>query len=281
MRSGEKQVTGSFVSTLEVGAVRAWRRFWPLKYGKDIPERLIGRAIRMGVLHPIWLEFESGLWMKCDIREMHQGTLISEGPWEPVTTQYILASLKEGQVFLDIGANAGYFTLLASRCVGQQGSVVAVEPNPVMTEQIRQNVARSRLTNVLVEQVACSAATEIRKLYLAEQNNTGTSSLCNYHGRQSKFVEVSCLPVDLIVEKHDLSRVDLVKIDVEGAELEVLRGMNSTLKRFRPKIIIELLPSLLRGFSVSREDVTDHLACLGYSISLLDAQHSNYLCKPS
>jgi FkbM family methyltransferase len=199
--------------------------------------------------------------------------------WEPKTTQYLCSKLQPGQVFVDIGANAGYFTLLASRLAGASGKVLAVEPNPRMAEQVRQNVLRSGLTNVVLEQVACSNATSVRTLYLGGAYNTGSTSLCARNLRYTESIRVNCMPADTLVERHALTRLDIVKIDVEGAELDVLRGMTAILKQLRPNIIIELVPSLLEGFSATIDEVLKYLAAFDYSVSSL-AEHCNYLCTP-
>ena len=95
---------------------------------------------------------------------------------------------------------------------------------------------------------------------------------------------MTCTTVDVLLERHGLHRVDLVKIDVEGAELQVLRGMATTLKRLRPKIIAELSPSLLEGFSVTLDTVHEYFRDLGYSVTPLEedcmGRTTNYLCVP-
>src|SRR6202035_1240641 len=103
-------MSNSLVSAIEIQTIRFWKHCWPLKWGGNLPNRLFARAIKVGLLPPIWFEFEPDLWMKLDIRDVLQGTLLSEGPWAPKTTRYICSTLMDGQVFLDIGANSGYFT---------------------------------------------------------------------------------------------------------------------------------------------------------------------------
>jgi len=268
-----------FVSSVEVGAIRLWNRFWPFGLGKELPNRLLARATNIGLLRPTWFEFQPGLWMKLDIRELVQETILSEGIWEPKTTRYLCDSLSPGQVFLDIGANAGYFSLLASRLVGESGKVLAVEPNPVMAEQLRRNVERSILSNIAITEAACSDSVEVRELYVGNPYNTGNSSLSRENLAWTKSVRVKCTTADLLLERYHLQRVDLVKIDVEGAELQVLQGMPNVLERLRPKIIIELVPSLLKGFSTEVSAVTEYLAAFHYRILSLE-EHSNYLCVP-
>jgi FkbM family methyltransferase len=271
-------------SSIEVGTIRLWNHLWPFKIGKEAPNRLLARAANLGLVRPIWFEFRPGLWMQLDIRELVQETLLLEGIWEPKTTQYLCDSLGPGQVFLDIGANAGYFSLLASRRVGESGKVLAIEPNPAMANQLLQNVQRSRLTNVAIIEAACSDSVEVRDLYVGNAYNTGNSSLSHDNLAWTKSVKVNCATVDLLIEQYGLYHVDLVKIDVEGAELQVLQGMQTTLKRFRPKIITELSPSLLEGFSITLDTVRQYFRGQGYSVTPLEedcmGRTTNYLCVP-
>jgi FkbM family methyltransferase len=270
----------TLLSSFEVGTIRLWNRFWPFSVGKRLPNRLLARATNMGLLRPIWFEFRPGLWMQLDIRELVQETLLLEGFWEPKTTRYVCDSLGPGQVFLDIGANAGYFSLLASHCVGESGKVLAVEPNPAVAKQLRQNTQRNGLINVAIAEAACSDSIEVRNLYVSNAYNTGLSSLSRDNLAWTKSVKVTCTTVDVLVEEYGLDRVDLVKIDVEGAELQVLRGMTTVLKRLRPRIIIELIPSLLEGFSTTIAAINECLAASYYRILSLE-EHSNYLCVPA
>jgi FkbM family methyltransferase len=266
-------------SSIEVGTIRLWNRLWPFSLGKEVPNRLLARATNMGLLGPIWFEFRPALWMQLDIRELVQETLLLEGIWEPKTTRYLCDSLAPGQVFLDVGANAGYFSLLASRCVGESGKVLAVEPNPAMVKQLRQNKERNGLTNIVVAEAACSDSIEVRNLYVGNAYNTGNSSLSRDNLAWTKSVEVSCTTADLLIDKYNFQRIDLVKIDVEGAELQVLRGMATILRRLRPRIIIELVPSLLEGFSTTVAAINEYLVAFHYRTFSLE-EHSNYLCVP-
>jgi len=269
----------AFLSSIEVGAIRLWNRFWPFSLGKEVPNRLLARAANLGIVRPIWFEFRPGLWMQLDIRELVQETLLLEGIWEPKTTRYLCASLGAGAVFLDIGANAGYFSLLASRCVGESGKVLAVEPNPAMAKQLSQNKERNGLTNIAIAEVACSDSIEVRNLYVGNAYNTGNSSLSRHNLAWTKSVGVSCTTADLLIKNYNFQNIDLVKVDVEGAELQVLRGMTTILRRLRPRIIIELVPSLLEGFSTTVGAINEYLVAFHYRTFSLE-EHSNYLCVP-
>lgn len=144
--------------------------------------------------------------MQLDIREIVQQTILEERIWEPMTTHYICEILKPGHVFLDIGANSGYFTLVGAKCVSPSGRVLSVEPNPAMAEQVRRNAARSRITNVEVEEVACTDSAGNRRLYIGGPYNTGNSSLSSQNLMLEYYVDVTCTEADTLVRKHSLSR---------------------------------------------------------------------------
>jgi FkbM family methyltransferase len=269
----------SLVSRLEVGGIRWWRNLWALRWGKEMPNRLLADGIDMGIVKPIWYQLREDLWMKLDARDLVQETIMLEGTWERNTTAYIGTTLQPGDVFLDIGANAGYFTLLASYWVRAGGKVLAVEPNPPMAIQLRENVARSGLTNVLIEEGACSETTGVRSLFVGNSYTRGNASFYKNPRNdrppagKSASIDVRCTPVDELCDKYRLPRVDLLKLDVEGAELEVLRGMSATLTRWRPRIVVEIFPAAV-------DSVTAYISQFGYTVSSL-GEHSNFLCSPA
>lgn len=269
----------SLPSALEVYPIRLWARLWPLDWGSNLPNRVLARLSDMGLLGPTWFEFQESLWIQLDIRDVIQETILEGGIWDPTATEYLSEILEPGNVFLDIGANAGYFTLLAGKYVGPTGRVLAVEPNPLMAEQVRRNASRSGLINVQVEEVACSDSPKSSRLYLGPPSNTGGSSLSDRNTTTTEWVDVACVQADDLVRKYHLSRIDLVKIDVEGAEHDVLRGMNTILADHRPKIVMELIDDLLGSFSTTIDSVLSYLKTFQYDARPLGG-HSNYICVP-
>jgi len=258
---------------------KGWKRFWPFEHGRWLYIRLIGGAVRAGLLGPLWLEFRTGLWIKLNIQDLLQEELLLSGVWDPGITSYLCAQLKPGCVFMDIGANVGYFSLLAGSLVGPTGKVIAVEPNHDVAVQLKQNAAKSEVTNIALEEVCCSESAGQRTFFLSEAMNSGKSSLSQANAEGSRSLEIACTTVDLLVDGYNLQRVDAVKVDVEGAEMEVLRGMRSTLAQFRPALLIELLPPLLARFSATAEDVIEFLAQQGYSMTSSD-KNDNYIFRP-
>ena len=166
--------------------------------------------------------------------------------------------LRPGQTFYDIGANTGFFTLLGARCVGASGRVVAVEPLPRNIEMMEKHIAINDISNVLVVGKAIS-------------NFVGTARFSVEGYATSKISEegqttVEVTTLDALVEEIG-SPPDLVKIDIEGTEIDLLRGGKKVLGKFRPVIILdvhskeifnnllEIVPGL--GYEIKELDGTD------------------------
>lgn len=155
-------------------------------------------------------------------------------PHEPCTLRLLRRVLGEGKVFVDVGANIGYFTRLASKLVGRTGRVVACEPMPVALRLLRLNTAD--LPNVTILPMALSDQKREATFYVRKKGDM--SSL--YHDPAAHALRVDVSTMDDSLE--ELPRIDLIKIDVEGGEYDVFRGGRATLAKHRPIVYFELLP---------------------------------------
>jgi len=169
---------------------------------------------------------------------------------------------KEGDVFVDVGAHVGKYTCAVARMVGEKGVVVAVEPSPANYITLLKNIQSNNLRNVKVFRVA--AYDKDCKLQLFRGNTAGHNSVKKDMGLGS--IEVSAKKLDSIL-LGDFKRVDWVKIDVEHAEYEVLKGMTRTLTRFRPKLIVET-------WQENMGSVVDLLRSLRYWVTLVEGLES-------
>lgn len=191
----------------------------------------------------------------------------------------LLKVVRPGEVVVDVGANYGFWTAPASKAVGPEGQVIAVEPMPFTVETLRRILRLLRLRNVTVHPVACGEEPARLDLTVPVQDvgaiSAGQAHFSNrndarlgheVHVRWQANATVSC-PVarldDLVPED---APVALVKIDVEGAELLVVRGSGETLRRCRPLIVAEINPWFLEGFGLSVADLVTSLDALGYDL---------------
>jgi FkbM family methyltransferase len=185
-------------------------------------------------------------------------------PWEPMTSRRLRQCLAPGMTFVDVGAHVGHYTLLAARAVGRSGRVVALEPASQSYRLLRETVRANRLRQVTVLPVAAGAKSERRAF------NLTSWSLCQgfYEhpdpvARPSCLAEVDVQPLDELIT----GSVNIIKIDVEGAELEVLDGMSRILDE-NPTLtlIAEWHPECLASAGRDPRDLPKALTALGFRL---------------
>lgn len=168
--------------------------------------------------------------------------------------------LFDGAVFIDVGANIGVFTLQASRLVGANGRVVSFEPYSENFKLLNRHVRINHLSNVTTEKFAISDSNGKAMLYYdPNEKNLGMVSMTPLNNVCSE--EIDAIMFDCYAQTYDLQRVDFVKIDVEGFEYNVLKGMEGVLKKFNPPLLLEILDCDLL---CKEEEVENYLSVLGY-----------------
>lgn len=178
-----------------------------------------------------------------------------------------LSLVQRGDVVFDIGANVGYFTALFCNLVGRKGQVHAFEPLPSTFEQLSRNLADfHRFKNIFLNGVALGDRDATVTLFVPNDDH-GQAALVKHRtgswvsGRIQE-VEVPIIRLDRYSEK--IPRIDFIKCDAEGAELLILRGGASTLKRCRSKIFLEVRESWTRSFGWTPQTVGEFLRDIGY-----------------
>jgi FkbM family methyltransferase len=166
--------------------------------------------------------------------------LLVYGSHEPASTRLLEDFLGPGMTVLDVGANLGYFVLQEKRILGDGGRIVAIEPAPRNVAVLRRNIAANRLDGVDVVEGAIGDVDGVGWLYLSDRSNW--HSMTPSDRSQSDAVRVEVSRLDTLVERLGLPRIDFVRMDLEGYETSVVRGMLRTLRDFRPKLAMELHP---------------------------------------
>jgi len=174
--------------------------------------------------------------------------------------------LRPGMTVVDVGANVGLLTRQFCRQVGKGGRVYAFEPDP-LTFQFLQFNTRS-FQNKELTQCAVSDNHEPALLHLNPTSGAGNSLL--KEGDSTESVPVACISLDEFLKQHGNPLVDVIKIDVEGAELRVLRGMRQTVARLPGlKVIIEYCPANLKGAGVAPREVFDELRSQRFNLHII------------
>ena len=200
-------------------------------------------------------------------------------------TRLLPRLLGPGSVFVDVGANQGEFTLVAAKHA-RRGRVIAVEPVASLREDLAANLRLNGFDNVTVVPVALADRPGTLTLFADHRTvdgflNEGTASLWSGGGRREVVGEVEVDTLDRLVATLALDRIDLMKIDVEGGELAVLRGGRESLRRFGPVLLVELSEVNFRISGYGTQDVLSELRDLDYDAFLLDAAGGEHLIGPT
>jgi FkbM family methyltransferase len=200
------------------------------------------------------------------------GKYVRDNNYERDVTALFRASLGPGMSVVDIGANIGYFTLLAASLVGPQGRVLAIEPNPRNVRLLEASRRANDFRHVTIAQTAAGRETGLLVLNTSYSNGT-TSDLPADLAQFFAAEAVPAMRLDSLLDRE--TPVDFIKVDVEGAEFNALLGGEATIRRWRPLLVSEFSPSLMPGISgISGEDYLHWLIGLGYDLSVLEPDGS-------
>jgi FkbM family methyltransferase len=211
----------------------------------------------------VWVQVEagpaSGLWMELSPRT---GQTYLRGDGEQAVQRVLAERLRRGMVFYDLGANIGFYSMLAARIVGPGGRVFSFEPDSDVAGRLRRTVVQNQFENVTVVERAVWSSTCERKFVAADPSSPdhGTGTLMNSAESRSSTV-VECVALDDFVQGAPPPQA--IKCDVEGAEAEVLRGATNLLSTRRPWILCETHSEangracrhILRSFEYSLENI--------------------------
>lgn len=227
-------------------------------------------ASKRDVIVPLILPWYGGTTVDVVLGNDNSLCLYVCGSFEPNEFAFLDNLLKPGMVFVDAGANDGYYTLFAARKVGASGKVIAVEPSSRERINLRRNVERNGFDNVRIVTEALGASAGEAHLSLAHYKHSGHNTMGSFAhddvtAARPEHVRVETL--DAIVQRLALPRVDVIKIDVEGAEANVISGGHQTLKTMQPILLMELSDRALRAQGNSAEELLTVLRkTFGYEI---------------
>lgn len=178
--------------------------------------------------------------------------------------RFLKRKLRPGMSFLDVGANIGFYTLIAAKRVGQSGYVYSFEPVHDTYMLLEENIRLNALAVVTTYRIALSGSPGRATVYVPRHANKGMASIhCDMHAAADPE-PVIVDTMDRIVQSSGINRADIVKIDVEGSELAVIEGSIDTLQKFRPLVACELSRENLSRAGCRSEDIVASMESLGY-----------------
>lgn len=193
---------------------------------------------------------------------------MKNGLYEKYELDVLLKFLSPGGTIIDIGANIGIYSVLASEVIGPRGKIYSFEPEPRNYSLLEKNIAINRLTNVSTINKGVADKPGQLRLFVSD-NNIGTHSMTM---KQDRYVDVDVVTIDDFAQENNLSQVDLIKCDVEGFEPFVLNGMKRTIARCNPYLILEYFPKLSAPI-ISREEFISTLMSMFKYVYIIDGEN--------
>jgi FkbM family methyltransferase len=222
------------------------------------------------------VETAVGARFAVDTQDLIMRYLYLFGVWEPRMTQWLRGRLKPGDTFVDVGANIGYFSVLASQLVGPQGRVVAVEASQDFTERLELNARLNGCENIRVARTAVSDKQQTLTFVLASNANMGANSIVPWDGPVQSRFEIEAFPLPDVLDADEIAKARVIKVDVEGAEGSVVRGMAPLLQQLRPdaEVTVEVTPERMAQLGDSVEELLDTMRGAGFHVYRLANEYA-------
>lgn len=235
---------------------------------RSAKESAVSRIVR-GALRNRDLTINNGVARGVKFNSGESSTEFVLGTYELPIQQAFAARLRSGDVFYDIGANVGFFTIVAAKLVGETGKVYAFEPGSKNAAQIRHNAQMNNFSQVEVIEKAVSHTSGTGKLLLAQYSGGHALSTADAPPDLAGSMEVYLVAIDDLVEAGKILPPTVIKLDVEGAEVDALRGMTQTIKTHKPTIVYEVDDGEAESFQQKNREIANLIKSLGYKIEPL------------
>jgi FkbM family methyltransferase len=189
-----------------------------------------------------------------------------DGNYEPQELAVLSNLAKNAEVIFDVGANVGWYAIQLARAASNPTKIYCFEPVPSTRMKLSHNVQLNRLADrITVFDFGLSDSSGTAQFFLPEASGSVAASAKNLHpGEQVVQLSVQLKTLDDVVAREQIERIDLIKCDVEGAELAVLRGATRVIERDKPIIFLEMLRKWARQFDYHPNDIIGRLAASGY-----------------
>lgn len=224
------------------------------------------------------VKVDDNMRVSVNLHEWEGRNLFFGVAFEPVEVSLVEKFVRPGGVFIDVGANLGFYSLWASRLIGANGMVHAFEPASNSFKLLQSNIRRNKMTNIVANKVALSDREGEGELYVNRES--GLSSLGETERGLIVGIEnVQCISLDYYLAQVENQQADFLKIDVEGFEGHVLKGAKELLKRENDIVVMcELAQKNFRPLNISVNEILDWMRLLGFDIWEID-QASRLLLK--
>jgi FkbM family methyltransferase len=230
-------VLASPARSVVVPTVRYAARRWPGKRLASSSAYYLGAAMSLRRERAVG-KLVTGASIALNLEDYAHHHIYFFGTYEEHLTRFFVRTVGPDITFVDVGANAGYFTLLVSDLSRQTARIVSFEPNPAVADLLEESLELNRAYRITLVRAACGRSSATAPLFVnPDPTNSGRTTLLAGVLTDAPSIDVRLLPLDEYCREHDLTP-DVIKIDVEGFESEVVRGMQQLLERRVPRHVI-------------------------------------------
>lgn len=190
--------------------------------------------------------------------------LLWYGSYEKNESRTMQSFITSKTIFIDIGANVGYYSLLAAH-ISKLGQVYSFEPVSTTYNKLLRNISLNNFSIIQCFQIAISNFTGKATVFISADDNTGMSGLQSAENFSGTAEVINCTTLDQVVTDYRIPKVDLIKIDVEGSEVNVLKGMEMVLHVYKPILLIEISATTLAMYNEKIETIFQLLFAKNYT----------------
>jgi len=167
--------------------------------------------------------------------------LLMFGIHEPLTTKILSQYLEKGMICIDMGSNIGYYAVLECNLVGEKGKVIAIEASPQNYKYLKKNLEMQKYSNMETHNLALSDSNGLVKFLVRKQSNLSKVVENDQTiSSDEEIIDVQSKKLDSFLEQKSLDHVDFLRMDVEGHEFKIYKGMQQTIRKYKPILLMEL-----------------------------------------
>lgn len=243
-----------------------------MNLGKVLSRVVCGGRTLFGLRNTEVVVERNGIFWSLDLNEAIDLMIYIFGYFEKTTVQLMRSLLKEGQTYIDVGSNIGAHVLTAAQVVGPKGVVVACEPTNWAYSKLIQNIKLNKgLSKIVRAQcVFVSDSSSIPDHICSSWDLSAKPDNFQHMGSAKSTSSAQSVSLDDLIVNNNPDHLGLIKIDVDGFELEVLRSGEKSIKKYKPDIVIEYAPYCLAEKGVSEKEFFVFMSQLGYKFVYLD-----------
>lgn len=199
---------------------------------------------------------------------LHRDSVLSKfiyDGFEEEELSFVKQILTDGDIFIDIGANVGLFSLIASDCIGATGSIISFEPSPITFNRLQENISLNAIENSDLRNIGLSNQSGELSFYVSDNGYDAWDSFApSQDNKLQKTIAVAVSSLDKELEQVDKSRIKLVKIDVEGWEKYVLIGGENLFTHYAPIVMVEFTEENTFNAGYAIHEIYDLMVAYGY-----------------